>query len=211
MRSTPYSTADSLRGSPTTCQQQLDTASYWAPALYDGDELVEPTGLKAYYRPGPEVDPTIVEPMPPGLALIAGDAAATGPQPLGVVGWHCGSSSALHDRPPSCSADSPLALRITFPDCWDGRLLDVADHTSHVARSRKGLCPDSHPVPIVQLVTDIRYSTNGGTEMSLASGAAHTAHADFINAWDQEKLETEVELCINRNLTCGVVSNRATG
>jgi hypothetical protein len=43
-------------------------------------------------------------------------------------------------------------------------------------------------------------------DVSLASGGVHTAHADFLNAWDQEKLETEVELCINRNLTCGVVS-----
>ncbi len=206
-----FSTADSLRSSPTTCQQQLDTASYWAPALYDGDELVEPTGLKAYYRPGPKVEPAVVEPLPAGLAMIAGDAAATGPQPIGVVGWHCGSSSALSAQPPTCSAASPLALRVTFPDCWDGEHLDVADHTAHLARSSAGRCPGGHPVPIVQLVADIRYPTTGGEDVSLASGGAHTAHADFLNAWDQEKLETEVELCINRNLTCGVVSNRETG
>ena len=108
-----------------------------------------------------------------------------------------------------CSNGSPLALRITFPDCWDGEHLDLADHSGHLARSRDGDCPDSHPVPIVQLVADIRYPTDGGADVSLASGPAHTAHADFLNAWDQNKLETEVELCINRNLTCGVVSNRA--
>ena len=35
-----------------------------------------------------------------------------------------------------------------------------------------------------------------------------TGHADFFNAWDEDKLGTEVESCINRGLTCGVASNR---
>jgi hypothetical protein len=58
---------------------------------------------------------------------------------------------------------------------------------------------------------DIHYPVSGRPELLLASGALTTAHADFLNAWDQDKLETEVRLCINRQLTCGVVSNRATG
>jgi hypothetical protein len=32
-----------------------------------------------------------------------------------------------------------------------------------------------------------------------------TAHADFWNVWDQDKLEGEVANCLNRDLVCGVV------
>ena len=41
-------------------------------------------------------------------------------------------------------------------------------------------------------------------ELSLASGAITTAHADFWNVWDQDKLEGEVADCLNRDLVCGV-------
>lgn len=205
------STADSLRGGPTTCQQQLDTAAYWAPALLVDGSPVEPLHLNAYYRPGPGVDPAIVEPFPPGLAMITGDAHATDVPPLSVAAWHCGSSSDVRATPPACPADARLALRITFPDCWDGEHVDTPDHRSHMGRSAGGRCPDSHPVAVPQLVMDIHYPVSGSPELLLASGALTTAHADFLNAWDQDKLETEVRLCINRQLTCGVASNRATG
>jgi hypothetical protein len=33
-----------------------------------------------------------------------------------------------------------------------------------------------------------------------------SAHADFWNAWDQVKLETEVELCLRRQQVCAVSS-----
>ena len=60
------STADSLRGTDTTCQQPSDTASYWAPALYDDGTLVEPIRLNAYYRPGPGSTRPPSNPSPPG-------------------------------------------------------------------------------------------------------------------------------------------------
>lgn len=205
------STPASLRGTPTTCQQPRDTASYWAPALYRDGVEVEPITLNAYYRPGPDVDPGSVEPFPADLAMIAGDPTATTAQPLSVVGWHCGSSPELTPQPPTCPDGAPLALRVTFPDCWDGDRVDSDDHRAHVARSHDGACPDEHPVPIPQLIVDIHYPVAGEGPFALASGTPLTAHADFLNAWDQDKLETEVRHCINRELICGVVSNRATG
>jgi hypothetical protein len=36
-----------------------------------------------------------------------------------------------------------------------------------------------------------------------------TGHADFLNVWDEDKLRTEVETCLERGLTCGVASNRS--
>ena len=205
-----HSTPDALRGTATTCQQQLDTASYWAPALYDDGEVVDPLRLNAYYRPGPGVDPAEVVAFPAGLAMISGDPAATAPQASSTVGWHCGTSPDLSSEPPTCPADATLGLRVTFPDCWDGERIDSADHRAHMARSRDGGCPAEHPVAVPQLVMDIHYPVWGEASLALASGTVHSAHADFLNAWDQRKLETEVRSCINRQLVCGVVSNRAT-
>jgi hypothetical protein len=44
--------------------------------------------------------------------------------------------------------------------------------------------------------------------LSLSSGPIVSGHADFWNAWDQRKLTTEVELCLHRELVCGVTANR---
>jgi len=56
---------------PTTCEQQLDTASYWAPALLDEGELITPEKSVAYYRAGLGVDPLSVKAFPAGLMMIA--------------------------------------------------------------------------------------------------------------------------------------------
>ena len=84
---------------------------------------------------------------------------------------------------------------ISFPDCWDGEHLDSPDHVAHMARSVGGACPDSHPVVMPQLLLAITYPVTGdGHDLSLASGSLITGHADFFNAWDEDKLRTEVEL-----------------
>ncbi|HRE03867.1 MAG TPA: DUF1996 domain-containing protein, partial [Ilumatobacteraceae bacterium] len=67
-----FSTADSLLTGSSLCDQRLDTASYWAPALYDGDRMVTPAKSVAYYRAGAGVDPASIQPYPFGLQVIAG-------------------------------------------------------------------------------------------------------------------------------------------
>ena len=206
------STARSLLGGETTCQNKLDTAAYWAPALRRDGQPVVPTGSVAYYRAGPGVDPTSVRPYPAGLLAVAGDPTASGPQPLDVAAWHCGASPVLHSTPPDCPSAAPLGVRVVFPDCWDGRRLDSEDHRSHLARSRLGTCPGSHPVPVPQLIFEVHYPVSGDTAaLELASGGTLGVHADFMQAWDQRALEREVRACLNGRRVCGVVSNRATG
>ncbi len=52
------STYDELVAGDTTCEQRLDTASYWAPVLLDSEfEPIEPVGATAYYRAAEGVDP----------------------------------------------------------------------------------------------------------------------------------------------------------
>jgi hypothetical protein len=199
--------------SDTSCERSSDTASYWAPALLDGTGgIIEPLKLTAYYRPGPGIDPTTVEPYPAGLMMVAGDAGADGEQPLEIIAWGCGSNFVREPSPPDCrnelarqtvsgeeaTSSRSLRLWVTFPDCWDGERLTTYGTGAHVGDSEDGACPESHPVPIAQLQMAIDFPAPDPAGLSLASGGMWTAHADFWNVWD------EVRFCINRDLVCGV-------
>lgn len=201
-------TAADLAAGDTTCEQKLDRAAYWAPALFESGRMVPPTGAAAYYRPGVGVDPGSVEPYPFGLKMIGGDQGAARPQSLDTVAWGCGTGSERHTTPPACPEGRPLRLLVSFPDCWDGQHLDSDDHVSHMARSADGACPESHPVAVPQLLLSIGYPIASGHDLSLASGSLLTGHADFFNGWDEHKLATEVSSCIHQDVTCGVVSGR---
>jgi hypothetical protein len=205
------STLESLLDEATTCQNQLDTASYWAPTLLDDGEPVEPTLGTAYYRAAPGVEPTEVVAFPPGFKVIAGDMTATAedPRPLDIAGWTCGVTTRLSPEPQNCPISAPLRGVITFPDCWDGERVDSADHRSHAANSADGVCPDTHPVHIPQLTFAITYPISGEDhDLTLASGSVYGLHSDFFNAWDQEELEDKVQLCLHRDAVCGLSSNR---
>jgi hypothetical protein len=218
---------DRIAGADTSCEQRRDTASYWAPALLDtAGSVVEPVSMTGYYRPGFGVDPAAVEPYPAGLMMVAGDALATATQPIEVVSWSCGTSAVRDTTPSQCPASSTLRLLVNFPDCWDGERLrgserqpvEVTHHdggmtmlmqpapVDHTAYSVDGRCPAAQPVPIPMLQLAIDYPPVAPSGLSLASGEIVTAHADFWNVWDQDKLEQEVDLCINADRVCGVTS-----
>lgn len=197
------STYEELVDAPTTCQQRLDTAAYWAPALVAADgRPIRPIAATAYYRAGPGVDPTTVVAYPPDLRIVAGGETADGPE--ATAAWTCRAGSAKAAAPPSCPVTAGLAAAIVFADCWDGERTDSADHRSHVSYSRNGRCPSSHPAPIPQLELVIDYGDVDVHGLVLSSGLTSTAHADFWNTWDQAKLETEVELCLRRQQVCSL-------
>lgn len=206
------STYDELLDGGTSCQQQLDTAAYWAPALLDANgTAVVPLRSVAYYRAGLGVDPATVVTFPPDFKMIAGDADASMPQPTSVVAWTCNAGGTRHPAPPVCPDGANLRLVITFPDCWDGSSIDSDDHRSHVAYNTAGVCPPSHPVSVPQLQFAIDYRhVPDPSGLSLASGPLVTAHSDFWNTWDQDKLEREVRTCINADVVCGI-SGRGVG
>jgi hypothetical protein len=205
---------EQLVGGATTCDQPRDTASYWAPVLLAGGrEPITAIRSVAYYRAGPDVDPTRVVPYPPGLMLVAGDAVAVEPQPVSVVAWSCGSGSERETAPPDCTGAPSLRMIVTYPDCWNGVDLTSADWTDPTARhavySEAGECPDSHHVHIPQLQFAIDYPPVPAADLdalALSSGDIHSGHADFWNTWDQTKLHNEVSQCIHRDLVCNVSS-----
>ncbi|NND75859.1 MAG: DUF1996 domain-containing protein, partial [Ilumatobacter sp.] len=193
-----------LLGADTTCAQRRDTASYWAPALLDrSGRLIEPTGLSAYYRPGRGIAPAEIVAYPEGLMLIGGDSTADDTQRTDVVAWSCGTGAARDATPQQCGAGTSLRLLVTFPDCWDGERLTGFGSSRH-ARYSDGGCPESHPVALPQLTLGIDFPPVDPRGLSLSSGDIRTAHADFWNVWDQDKLVEEVTMCLNRDLVCGL-------
>ncbi len=201
-----YSTTRSLVGQETTCAQQGDKAAYWAPTLYNDGRRVEPKLMIAYYRTGQLRDPSAIRPFPLGLRMIAGDGHATRPQSTMVTDWGCdGDGPNGTSEPPRSCPDGPLRLRVIFPNCWDGKRLDSADHKGHMAYSYRYMrqCPRSHPVALPTLKMHVRYDVQGPLDrLRFSSGSRYSAHADFWNAWHPPSLKELVRRCLVGLRTC---------
>jgi Domain of unknown function (DUF1996) len=116
-----------------------------------------------------------------------------------VTSWSCGGGE-RSSTVPTCfpGRRSALRLQVNFPDCWDGRRLDSADHQSHMAYSSDGRCPAAHPVEVPSLTLLIQYGIAGGAGVELSSGGQFSGHADFVNAWNQATLAALVDRYLNR-------------
>jgi hypothetical protein len=102
-------------------------------------------------------------------------------------------------RIPDCpDTFGPLRLQVNFPNCWDGSRLDSPNHKSHMAYSSQGVCPRSHSVEVPALTLFVYYDGfSGGPSSELSSGGQFSAHADFVNAWNQAELATSVNGYLN--------------
>jgi Domain of unknown function (DUF1996) len=193
-----FSTPASLRDEgQTTCRIRADTAAYWVPTLRVGGRAVEPLALVAFYarRTFDEVDA-----FPAGLKVVAGNSNARSAQSTRVTFWSCAVRGAERSSTiPTCPGTTRggLRLHVNFPNCWDGERLDSADHRSHMAYSRDGECPTSHPVEVPALTQVIYYGVSGGPTSELSSVGQFSGHADFVNAWHQPTLERLVDRYLN--------------
>lgn len=175
----------------SSCQgNTLNLSSYWLPALlapvYDqvtGERLLDDSGEPAwqvvpavvgndeeahevfYYSAGID-DLDAIQPIPPGLRMIAGEPM-TMPgqaQDSAIARWHCqtwesddASNPMFSASIPACEEPDRVRLDLFFPSCWDGLNLDSDDHRSHMAYpvnsgGPQGThCPESHPVPLVRV------------------------------------------------------------
>lgn len=191
------STYASLRAGATSCRIAADTAAYWVPSLYADDQRVAPLKVNAYYLRGRGRGQTVA--FPAGLKVIAGNGEATTPQSLSITGWKCSGvqATALSKNPIACPTGSHDVLVIRFPDCWNGRDLDSADHRSHMAYRVAGACPSGYPVRVPRLSLNIHYDLPGTDDLTLASGSIYSTHADFFNAWNQAVLSRLVRANLN--------------
>lgn len=174
----------------SSCQgNTLNLSSYWLPALLapkynqeTGEPMLNEDGTTVwqvvpavvgndeeaheifYYSAGVD-DLESIQPVPPGLRIIAGDHS-TMPgeeQDTSIVRWHCqswesddSSNPVFSSSIPECVAPDRLRMDIFFPSCWNGTDLDSSDHKSHMAYpvndgGPEGThCPDTHPIPVAR-------------------------------------------------------------
>jgi hypothetical protein len=226
-----FSTLPRLLRAATTCRPTADHAAYWVPALLRNGREIRPAKAQLYYV---VFGYRQMRAFPAGLRMVAGNSHARRPQSMSVAYWDCAGGPGLRSRPsatpPSrCGtvsgsllmrrgsgkairttvhAKTQLELHVYFPDCWDGKHLDSVDHKRHMAYSRDFVCPRSHPVKVPKLQLSIRYPIRSGRGVTLSSGGQLSAHADFLNAWDERELAQQVDLCLHRSAVCNVASNR---
>jgi hypothetical protein len=188
------STYATLRAGGTTCRIAADTAGYWVPSLFADGQRVAPLRVNAYYLLGRGRE--AITAFPAGLKVVAGNGSATTPQSLTVTGWRCSGVDAtpLTADPVACPAGSHNVLVVRFPDCWNGKDLDSADHKSHMAYRVAGACPAGYPVRVPRLALHVQYDLPSVTGLTLASGSIYSAHGDFFNAWKQAALVGLVRL-----------------
>ena len=182
----------------TTCANRADTSAYWVPTLYVAGRAVEPLALFAAYS---RRTSRALEPFPAGLKMVAGTAHARRAQSSRVTFWSCAVPRAERSSTiPRCPGTrrGGLRLHVSFPDCWDGRRLDSADHKSHMAYSSHAACPRSHTVAVPALSLVVHYPLSGRQDAELASGGQFSGHADFLNAWNQAELASRVKRYLNR-------------
>lgn len=201
------STAASLRTSgSSSCTATKDKTGYWAPTVSLNGTQVNPTRLRVYYRAGTK-NPSTIKPLPEGLMMVAGNSKATTQQSASVVSWGCGRASTGTAAIPTCGG-ATLVLHVYFPDCWNGRDLDSADHKSHMAYTHNGACPSGYPVALPKVTEDVQYPIHGGSGVKYDfSGTALTAHADFMSGWDQSTLTSLVNRCIVGRVACGIITD----
>jgi hypothetical protein len=210
---TASSTAASLRGGSTTCTTSADASAYWTPVVYQHGVPLTPSRTLLYWR-APAGTASTTAPMPSGISLIAGNETATAPQSTSVVDWSCTVTRTdphphRGDLPHDCPNGSQLRLVIAFPDCWDGHTLDGHDRDGAVYTTADG-CPSSHPVHIPQLVLHVTYPTASGAAITLSTGPHTqgppvTGHADFVDGWNQQRMDADTAACIAAQVRCGPV------
>jgi len=209
----------------STCRGgTLNRSAYWVPALVDSrtGAVQTPDEGVFYYKTGYNVDPMTVRPMPAGLRMIVGDMKATAPQFL--IEWGCRSRYVENTGtvPTTCPAGDAVRLTLHFPQCWDGVNLESPEHKNNMdyPKNRSGAqrssCPPSHPVMLPQITEIVDYPVTDAAAPAywrLSSDMYGTsargglsAHADWMNGWDQATMNTIVTQCLNRALDCGVGS-----
>ncbi|MCW2921722.1 MAG: putative secreted protein [Thermoleophilia bacterium] len=208
------STTASLERSATSCASRSDTAAYWVPTLEVRSTLVHGAMTVYYQRAGKRQAAA----PPRGLRMIAGDLHSTTPQSMRVTSWQCVGRGRMTQSNvvPACRNGERLGAWVRFPDCWDGRHLDSANHRSHMAYASVGgatphtVCPSSHPVAIMRVATLVTWPVRpqSPTIVRLADDMLDPTgmHGDFWNAWRMPTLRQLRWDCIEVAAPCGAIT-----
>lgn len=202
----------------TSCEIGADKSAYWTPILYyqhsNGTyEEVHNEGMTVYYL-GRGDNKTNIQPFPPGFKMLSGVATARSYDTQMLIP---GSkrpkadrvSFACLDKEPSkeqpgmtrTSCINGLRAQIHFQSCWDGVNLYKEDnsHVEYMSDLDNGLCPTTHPVPLIHLFYEVLYSVNdvkqdgGKFVFSQGDTTGYGFHGDFMNGWDPATLKAALD------------------
>jgi hypothetical protein len=204
-----FSDLSSLRAGTTTCSTSDDLSGYWEPEMYVNDMPRPAPKMTIYY-----VGNANTEPMPSGLQMVAGDSHATGLQSTAILQWTCGDGTPKESKPYNCRPwlnvdPGGVTALVKFPTCWDGGGL-TRDHVAYTGKG--GTCPAGfgHRLPLVRmfLKTGIvnPLDADNHVRISFSSGKHYTLHGDFFNAWDQSRMNSLTQNCINAGKDCGRIT-----
>jgi hypothetical protein len=247
---TSGSTYESLRTTgASTCaygEFPANRAGYWQPWLEDGrGHVLQSDIATVYYKRRPPYDPVCSDPsnpqyqgqcveMPNGLFYIFGYDMVTNTPATGSVTFTCQlnggtvyvygtmAEAATSGR---CVAGGEFGIRAHAPSCWNGKLVDSANHRDHMAYPSYGSwgyvkCPATHPYVIPEFALLTTWRIVEGDDLTLwrfSSDHAHpelpagaTFHADFFMAWEPGvHAMWETPGCLGKKLNCfsGVTGN----
>jgi hypothetical protein len=172
-------------------------------------EIVEPESATLKFIGGGARNVTA---MPLGLRVLYGDAKQSTNGPANArPSWTCtGFEDRLTDLYPICPQGSKVERIHAFPNCWDGKNTDSANHRTHIVfANQQGKCPQGFKnVPQLQvtLVYDIPQDVqqNGQYKVDAFAQEKHNPrsdHDDFANVMSR-KIMNRVVGCINSGKAC---------
>ncbi|WIX97635.1 DUF1996 domain-containing protein [Amycolatopsis mongoliensis] len=172
-------------------------------------EIIEPESATLKFIGGGAQN---VVAMPLGLRVLYGDAKQSTNGPANArPSWTCtGFEDRLTDLYPICPAGSKVERIHAFPNCWDGKNTDSANHRTHIVfANQQGKCPQGFKnVPQLQvtLVYDVPQDVqqNGQYKVDAFAQEKHNPrsdHDDFANVMSK-KIMGRLVNCINSGKAC---------
>ena len=205
----------------STCKGGImNRSAYWMPSMIDtiSKAAVKPDLAIFYYKTG-RTPAGLINVPPKGLRMIAGNSKATS-STTSKANFTCLSRVPFYGWKtsiPACNVGETMQMHVAFPQCWDGKNLDSPDHQSHMAYTVRTLttankCPTSHPIALPQVTVNFNYkvtATNNPASWRLASDnyeaslpGGFSAHADWVNGWDETFITGIVKNCLNKGVDC---------
>lgn len=211
-----------ITGNSTCTGGNMNHSAYWIPSMIDTatNQPIKPDSAIFYYKSWAVPDRFITQP-PKGLRMITGNSkasnAATSDGRYSCVTPSTGNGTPWSQTIPNCATGTFLLMQIAFPQCWDGVNLDSPNHKDHMAQADLSLttankCPASHPVAIPAIAVSFNFNVitaNQTKNWRLASDnyanstpGGYSAHADWVNGWDEKVMAGFVKNCLNKALDC---------
>ena len=197
----------------------MNRSAYWVPSMIDTlTHMPLAADLAIFYYKVGNIPANQITVPPKGLRMISGNSKATDGisstamyscyAPEGVNKPFYGWKKSI----PNCDVGDKVEMMVIFPQCWDGVNLDSPNHKDHMAFSSIAGCPATHPIAIPQVTINVEFTVktpNQATNWRLASDnyasstpGGYSAHADWVNGWDEKIMTGFIKNCLNKGLDC---------